>query len=155
MDGVFEALGTDPAPAPGGLAGHFHVGTDGTRVLNYAEWASAQAHIAALAAPGDGVGSRTPHWERMQPYPGVTGGGVRRCTPALSLRPGEREPSGRSHPSVRGAAVRLLPAEGRLLSHAPGGTGWNASRLGPPDPVRARSRGPGDVYARTFFEETP
>ncbi|MEU1347195.1 antibiotic biosynthesis monooxygenase [Streptomyces sp. NPDC005776] len=88
VDGVFEALGTDPAPAVGGLAGHFHVSTDGTRVLNYAEWVSAQAHVDALAAPGDGIGSRTPQWERVQTYPGVTGGGVRRYTPALSLRPG-------------------------------------------------------------------
>ncbi|MFJ2702376.1 antibiotic biosynthesis monooxygenase [Streptomyces sp. NPDC087428] len=87
VDGVFEALGTDPAPAPGGIGGHFHVSTDGTRVLNYAEWVSARAHIDALAAPGNGVGSRTPQWERVQDYPGVTGGGVRRYTPALSLRP--------------------------------------------------------------------
>ncbi|MFF1926370.1 antibiotic biosynthesis monooxygenase [Streptomyces sp. NPDC058221] len=88
VDSVFEALGTDPAPAPGGIAGHFHVSTDGTRVLNYAEWVSTQAHIDALAAPGNGVGSRTLQWERVQTYPGVTGGGVRRYTPALSLRPG-------------------------------------------------------------------
>ncbi|WNI25456.1 antibiotic biosynthesis monooxygenase [Streptomyces sp. ITFR-16] len=92
VDTVFEALGTDPAPAPGGLAGYFHVSTDGTRVLNYAEWVSAQAHIDALAAPGNGVGSRTPQWERVQTYPGVTGGGVHRYTPALSLRPGAPRP---------------------------------------------------------------
>lgn len=90
VDGVFEALGTDPAPAPGGIAGHFHVSTDGTRVLNYAEWVSAQAHIDALAASGKGIGSPTPQWERVQAYPGVTGGGVHRYTPALSLRPGAR-----------------------------------------------------------------
>lgn len=88
VDGVFEALGTDPAPAPGGIGGHFHVSTDGTRVLNYAEWVSAQAHIDALAGPGDGVGSRTPEWERVRNHPGVTGGSVHRYTPALSLRPG-------------------------------------------------------------------
>ncbi|MFG2601400.1 antibiotic biosynthesis monooxygenase [Streptomyces sp. NPDC048462] len=90
VDGVFEALGTDPAPAPGGISGHFHVSTDGTRVLNYAEWVSAQAHIDALAAAGDGIGSRTPQWERVQAYPGVSGGGVHRYTPALSLRPALR-----------------------------------------------------------------
>ncbi|MFE7390781.1 antibiotic biosynthesis monooxygenase [Streptomyces sp. NPDC057582] len=88
VDGVFEALGTDPAPAPGGISGHFHVSVDGARVLNYAEWVSAQAHIDALGAPGDGVGSRTPQWERVQSYPGVIGGGVHRYTPALSLRAG-------------------------------------------------------------------
>ncbi|MFG2623457.1 antibiotic biosynthesis monooxygenase [Streptomyces sp. NPDC048473] len=87
VDTVFEALGTDPAPAPGGISGHFHVSTDGTRVLNYAEWESAQAHVDALAGPGDGIGSRTPQWERVQSYPGVVGGGVHRYTPALSMRP--------------------------------------------------------------------
>ncbi|MFD9603736.1 antibiotic biosynthesis monooxygenase [Streptomyces sp. NPDC059970] len=87
VDTVFEALGTDPAPAPGGISGHFHVSTDGTRVLNYAEWESARAHADALAAPGDGVGSRTPQWEQVRSYPGVSGGGVHRYTPALSMRP--------------------------------------------------------------------
>ncbi|MET7495985.1 antibiotic biosynthesis monooxygenase [Streptomyces sp900116325] len=86
VDTVFEAIGTDPAPAPGGISGHFHVSVDGTRVLNYAEWTSAQAHIDALAAPGDGVGSRTPQWQRVQSYPGVSGGGVHRYSPALGLR---------------------------------------------------------------------
>ncbi|MFJ1544447.1 antibiotic biosynthesis monooxygenase [Streptomyces sp. NPDC088246] len=87
VDTVFEALETDPEPAPGGISGHFHVSTDGTRVLNYAEWQSAQAHADALAGPGDGVGSRTPQWERVQSYPGVIGGGVHRYTPALSMTP--------------------------------------------------------------------
>ncbi|WP_329593171.1 antibiotic biosynthesis monooxygenase [Streptomyces sp. NBC_01005] len=87
VDTVFEALGTDPALPPGGISAHFHVSTDGTRVLNYAEWESAGAHVAALAAPGAGIGSATPQWERVQTYPGVTGGGVHRYTPALSIRP--------------------------------------------------------------------
>lgn len=88
VDAVFEALGTDPAPAPGGISGHFHLGTDGTRVLNYAEWESAQAHIDALAGPGDGIGSLTPQWRKVQTFPGVTGGRVNRYTPALSMVPG-------------------------------------------------------------------
>ncbi|WP_455355869.1 antibiotic biosynthesis monooxygenase [Streptomyces sp. SYSU K217416] len=87
IDAVFEALGTDPHPHPGGISGHFHVSTDGTRVLNYAEWESEQAHIEALAAPGDGIGAATPQWQRVQNYPGVTGGGVTRYTPALRLTP--------------------------------------------------------------------
>ncbi|MEV6649570.1 antibiotic biosynthesis monooxygenase [Streptomyces sp. NPDC051219] len=88
VDAVFEAMAGDPHPHPGGIAGHFHVSTDGTRVLNYAEWESEQAHIEALAAPGDGIGSATPQWHRVQNYPGVTGGGVNRYTPALRLIPG-------------------------------------------------------------------
>lgn len=88
VDGVFEALETDPAPATGGIAGHFHLSTDGTRILNYAEWESEQAHIEALTRPGDGIGSSTPQWAKVHTYPGVVGGGVRRYTPALSLHAG-------------------------------------------------------------------
>ncbi|MGW2178720.1 antibiotic biosynthesis monooxygenase [Streptomyces sp. NPDC001732] len=88
VDAVFEAMATDPVLASGGIAAHFHVSTDGTRVLNYAEWESAAAHRAALAAPGAGVGSSTSQWERVQSYPGMIGGGVNRYTPALGMRPG-------------------------------------------------------------------
>ncbi|MEI7030005.1 antibiotic biosynthesis monooxygenase [Streptomyces pratensis] len=87
VDAVFEALGDDGEKPAGGIAAHFHVSTDGARVLNYAEWESAEHHIAALAAPGEGIGSPSPLWERVQNYPGVTGGGVHRYTPALSLEP--------------------------------------------------------------------
>ncbi|MEW2069202.1 antibiotic biosynthesis monooxygenase [Streptomyces sp. NPDC007346] len=88
VDGVFEALADDAHPPAGAVAAHFHVSTDGTRVLNYAEWESAEHHIAALAAPGEGIGSPSPLWERVQKYPGMTGGGVNRYTPALSMRAG-------------------------------------------------------------------
>lgn len=86
---VFEALGEEAGLPAGGISAHFHVSTDGTRVLNYAEWESADHHIAALAEPGEGVGSPSPRWERVQNYPGMTaGGGVHRHTPVLSLEPG-------------------------------------------------------------------
>jgi quinol monooxygenase YgiN len=88
VDGVFEALETDPRPHPGGISGTFHTSLDGTRVLNYAEWESAEAHIEALAAPGDGIGSATPQWCKVKAYPGVAGGGVRRYTPALHFSAG-------------------------------------------------------------------
>ncbi|MFC8918198.1 antibiotic biosynthesis monooxygenase [Streptomyces sp. NPDC057116] len=88
VDGVFEALRTDPGPHPGGISGHFHISLDGTRVLNYAEWESAEAHIEALAAPGDGIGADTPQWTKVRTYPGVAGGGVKRYAPALSLSAG-------------------------------------------------------------------
>ncbi len=71
IDAVFEALEADPAPHPGGISGHFHASTDGTRVLNYAEWETEQAHIDALAASGDGVGSGGAKWDRVQNYPGM------------------------------------------------------------------------------------
>ncbi|MFD3975531.1 antibiotic biosynthesis monooxygenase [Streptomyces cyaneofuscatus] len=88
VDAVVEALGEDPDTPAGGIAAHFHVSTDGSRVLNYAEWESADHHIAALAAPGEGVGSPSPLWERVQTYPGIVGGGVNRYTPALSMETG-------------------------------------------------------------------
>ncbi|MFF0507929.1 antibiotic biosynthesis monooxygenase [Streptomyces fimicarius] len=88
VDAVFEALGEEAELPAGGIAAHFHTSTDGTRVLNYAEWESAEHHSAALAAPGEGVGSPSPLWERVQKYPGMTGGGVNRYTPALSMAPG-------------------------------------------------------------------
>ncbi|MFJ8754745.1 antibiotic biosynthesis monooxygenase [Streptomyces sp. NPDC102441] len=90
VDAVFEALDSDPALAPGGISAHFHVSADGTRVLNYAEWVSAQAHADALAAPGGGVGSLTPQWHRVQNYPGLKSSTVRRWTHALSMRVGVR-----------------------------------------------------------------
>ena len=60
----------------------------GTRVLNYAEWDSAQAHADALAAPGSGIGSATELWHRVQNWPGLTQGGtVSRYEHVLGLMP--------------------------------------------------------------------
>lgn len=87
VDAVCEALASEPNPHPGGISAHFHLSTDGTRVLNYAEWESAQAHIDALAAPGDGVGSATSAWERVQNWPGLKSSTVGRYDHALGLVP--------------------------------------------------------------------
>ncbi|MEV0904926.1 antibiotic biosynthesis monooxygenase [Streptomyces hokutonensis] len=87
VDAVFEALENEPAPHPGGIAAHFHLSTDGTRVLNYAEWESAQAHLEALAAPGDGIGSATALWERVQTWPGLKSSTVSRYDHAVGLVP--------------------------------------------------------------------
>lgn len=87
-DAVFEALESDPKQHPGGISAHFHLSTDGTRVLNYAEWESAQAHIDALAAPGDGIGSATERWKRVRNWPGLLeSGSVRRYDHVLGLVP--------------------------------------------------------------------
>ncbi|MEU5976716.1 antibiotic biosynthesis monooxygenase [Streptomyces sp. NPDC047315] len=95
VDGVFDALASDPGPADGepgphaaGISGWFHVSTDGTRVLNYAEWTDATSHVTALAAPGEGIGSPTDAWDRVHSYPGVGESRVNRYTPGLSLSPG-------------------------------------------------------------------
>ncbi|CAM5561760.1 Antibiotic biosynthesis monooxygenase OS=Streptomyces alboniger OX=132473 GN=CP975_08070 PE=4 SV=1 [Streptomyces alboniger] len=71
VDGVLDALDGDPAGRPGLLSAHFHVSTDGTRVINYAEWESERAHADALAAAGEGIGSPTPEWRRVREFPGV------------------------------------------------------------------------------------
>ncbi|MEV7550597.1 hypothetical protein AB0N89_13315 [Amycolatopsis sp. NPDC089917] len=84
IDLVFEAMASEPARPEGGISGYFHVSTDGTRVLNYAEWTSVEAHLAALAAPGaDGVGT-TDVWKKVQNHPGMSGGSVKRYRPVLS-----------------------------------------------------------------------
>ncbi len=88
VDAVFEALEGEPNPHPGGISAHFHLSTDGTRVLNYAEWESAQAHIDALAAPGSGIGSQTELWHRVQNWPGLKSSTVSRYEHALGLVPG-------------------------------------------------------------------
>lgn len=88
VDTVAEALAHDPAPPPGGISAHFHLSADGTRVLNYAEWRSAQDHIDALAAPGVGVGSPSERWRRAQNWPGRIGSTIGRYEHALTLVPG-------------------------------------------------------------------
>ncbi|WP_338898962.1 antibiotic biosynthesis monooxygenase [Streptomyces sp. TG1A-60] len=87
VDAVEEALAAEPNPHPGGISAHFHLGTDGTRVLNYAEWETARHHIDALAAPGEGVGSPSELWRRVQTWPGLKGSTVDRYTYALGLVP--------------------------------------------------------------------
>ncbi|MFF7263692.1 antibiotic biosynthesis monooxygenase [Streptomyces sp. NPDC008159] len=86
VDAVAEALATEPNPHPGDIAAHFHLGSDGTRVLNYAEWESAQDHIDALA-DGQGVGSLTGAWHRVQTWPGLKGSTISRYEYALGLLP--------------------------------------------------------------------
>ncbi|ARQ71271.1 antibiotic biosynthesis monooxygenase [Streptomyces marincola] len=85
VDAVFEALGSDPAPHPGGISAHFHTGLDGSRVLNFAEWESERAHAEALDAAGEGVGSPTEQWRRVQTFPGLSGSRVTRYLPAISI----------------------------------------------------------------------
>ncbi|GIL27910.1 antibiotic biosynthesis monooxygenase [Actinocatenispora comari] len=52
VDGVFAAAGTEAAaPAAGLTAAHFHLGLNGTRAVNLAEWTTAAAHRAATRTP--------------------------------------------------------------------------------------------------------
>ncbi|WP_338497226.1 antibiotic biosynthesis monooxygenase [Streptomyces sp. SJL17-4] len=91
VDAVFTALDEDAAdedaavrPRSGGAGAHFHLSTDGGRVLNYAEWESERAHEEWLADEG----RSSEAWTRVHHYPGLVGGRVKRYTPALSLSAG-------------------------------------------------------------------
>ncbi|MDX3655978.1 antibiotic biosynthesis monooxygenase [Streptomyces sp. ID05-26A] len=82
VDSVFVALASDPNPHPGGISAAFHIREDGKRVVNYAEWVSAQDHVDALSS-GGGVGSATADWRRVQNFPGVQHVGVERYAPRV------------------------------------------------------------------------
>ncbi|WP_017238611.1 antibiotic biosynthesis monooxygenase family protein [Streptomyces sp. SS] len=86
VDGVFAALDEDAAAGrvSGGISGQFHLSVDGGRVLNYAEWESEQAHEEWLADDA----RQSEAWKRVHHHPGLTGGRMRRYTPALSLGAG-------------------------------------------------------------------
>ncbi|WP_037367487.1 antibiotic biosynthesis monooxygenase [Amycolatopsis orientalis] len=85
VDTVFDALASEEKPAPGGLSGHFHVSTDGMRVLNYAEWTDEQSHRDALARSGRGTVGVSDEWRKVQEFPGVRGSGFRRYRMLRSL----------------------------------------------------------------------
>ncbi|MER7166345.1 antibiotic biosynthesis monooxygenase [Micromonospora sp. NPDC000207] len=90
VDAVLVALDADRAsadgPPEGGIGGFFHISEDGTRVLNFAEWSSVQAHADALAANGGSV-SRGPLWDRVRAFPGVRQVGVDRFHLAATFEP--------------------------------------------------------------------
>lgn len=77
VDAVFEALDTDERLPSGGIGAFFHISADGRRVLNYAEWTSPEAHLAALAANRGGISSG-PLWDRVRTMDGVRQVSVRR-----------------------------------------------------------------------------
>ncbi|SEH03058.1 Antibiotic biosynthesis monooxygenase [Nonomuraea solani] len=78
IDTVFEAMAGETQPHPGGISGHFHMSTDGTRVLNYAEWTDEQAHRDALSKSGQATVGSSRGWRRVVDFPGVKSGGFRR-----------------------------------------------------------------------------
>jgi hypothetical protein len=85
IDTVFEALAAEAEPPAGGISGHFHVSTDGTRVLNYAEWVDAESHRAALERSGQGALGSGPAWRRVHAFPGLASSDVTRYRIARSL----------------------------------------------------------------------
>jgi hypothetical protein len=78
VDTVFDALASEAEPPAGGLGAHFHLSTDGTRVLNYAEWIDEASHIAALERSGIGAVGSGPKWRTVQTFPGLKASRVTR-----------------------------------------------------------------------------
>jgi hypothetical protein len=78
VDAVFDALAAEPSPPAGGIGAHFHVSTDGTRVLNYAEWVDEAAHREALERSGIGAIGSGPKWRAVQTFPGLKASRVTR-----------------------------------------------------------------------------
>jgi heme-degrading monooxygenase HmoA len=78
VDTVFEALEAETELHPGGISGHFHVSTDGTRVLNYAEWTDEEAHREALERSGQGSVGSGPKWLAVRNFPGIKSSGFKR-----------------------------------------------------------------------------
>jgi hypothetical protein len=85
VDSVFVALASEPNPHPGGVSAAFHIRDDGKRVINYAEWVSAEDHIDAVSAGSNGVGSPTADWRRVQNFPGVQHVSVERYQPLAQV----------------------------------------------------------------------
>ena len=85
IDTVFEALASENEPPAGGISGHFHASTDGTRVLNYAEWVDAEAHRRAVEGSGQGTIGPSPAWRTVRAFPGVVSSDVTRYRTARSL----------------------------------------------------------------------
>ncbi|MFP8904989.1 antibiotic biosynthesis monooxygenase family protein [Streptomyces atacamensis] len=81
------ALAQQAPPVPGAIAAHFHTSTDGTRVVNYAEWVDEQSHVDAITADdprgvrrratGEIPGTRPCGYRRWHPHTALaaTGGG--------------------------------------------------------------------------------
>ncbi|MEL3950816.1 antibiotic biosynthesis monooxygenase [Streptomyces sp. LNU-CPARS28] len=87
VDTVLAALGT--GAVPGLASAHFHLSTDGTQIVNYAEWEIAADHQRALEAPGDGVGTLSEEWRRVREFPGtLERGQVRRWRREFGVVPG-------------------------------------------------------------------
>jgi hypothetical protein len=74
VDSVSDALERAPASQhPGMISANFHLSADGSRVLNYAEWTSDEAHIAFLEGATRAATLRATH-----DTPGVRPIGFRR-----------------------------------------------------------------------------
>jgi len=87
IDEVLDALGGEGEPHPGLISAHFHISTDGTQILNYAEWIDEAAHRDALEhGPTEGIGQTdSPHWQNVLNTPGIKPAGLNRYQLRRSL----------------------------------------------------------------------
>lgn len=78
VDVMFEL--PDGVPTPGLISAHFHISTYGARVLNYALWASEDAHRAAFENPPSKV-EQSAEWQDVHSWPGLTSTAFKRYQP--------------------------------------------------------------------------
>lgn len=83
VEAIFAVPGGD-RPLPGLIAAHFHLSTDGARVLNYAEWASEDAYRSGTAGAAQRI-QDNPQMRRVESWPGLTHTTVRRYHPYRSI----------------------------------------------------------------------
>ena len=89
VDNVFEAIGAAASPPSGGLSAHFLLSSDGTRVLNYAEWTDAESHQEAITASQQGGGFAGPEWTKVHNQNGIKASGFQRYRLGVTLLPEE------------------------------------------------------------------
>ncbi|BBC37464.1 hypothetical protein SGFS_087580 [Streptomyces graminofaciens] len=82
VDLVMDAGTEDVESDRGLISAHFHLGKDGTHVLNYAEWESPESYDVAIADQ-----TPTPAWERVKAFPGLKAFTGSRYDYALGLVP--------------------------------------------------------------------
>lgn len=74
VDGLLDILG-GVQPGEGGIASHFHISEDGTRVVNYSEWTDAESHAREI---GVNLQPGGPIMDFITSLPGVEPLGFRR-----------------------------------------------------------------------------
>ncbi|UNS95273.1 antibiotic biosynthesis monooxygenase [Streptomyces tubbatahanensis] len=88
VDAMFESSAETPA-AEGLLSAHFYVSPDGATVLNYALWASADAHRQAIENRPAELEANA-QWQQAHACPGLLSTSFQRFRPLLRLAPTAR-----------------------------------------------------------------
>ncbi|MEU9119697.1 antibiotic biosynthesis monooxygenase [Streptomyces sp. NPDC048506] len=74
VDGLLDMVGGQQ-PGEGGIASHFHLSEDGTRIVNYSEWTDPESHAREFGARLQAGG---PVMDFIESLPGVVPLGFRR-----------------------------------------------------------------------------